>query len=95
MRFVQIVFSPTGGTQKVADTITSQWGKPVEKIDLSDTKTDFTAVNLEKEDIAVVAVPSFGDVCRLWLQSGSKKSVPIRLCAWLSVYMATGPTKIP
>lgn len=60
MRVVQIVFSPTGGTQKVADTITSEWDKPAEKIDLSDPKTDFAAVSLEKEDIAVIAVPSFG-----------------------------------
>lgn len=60
MRVVQIVFSPTGGTQKVADTITSKWGMPAEKIDLSDPKTDFAAVSLNKEDIAVIAVPSFG-----------------------------------
>ncbi len=60
MRVFQIVFSPTGGTQKVADIITSKWDKPAEKIDLSDPKTDFAAVSLEKEDIAVIAVPSFG-----------------------------------
>ncbi len=60
MRAFQIVFSPTGGAQKVADTITSKWDKPAEKIDLSDPKTDFTAVSLEREDIAVIAVPSFG-----------------------------------
>lgn len=60
MSVVQIVFSPTGGTRKVADTITSEWGKPVDEIDLSDPKTDFAAVSLEKEDIAVITVPSFG-----------------------------------
>lgn len=60
MHVVQIVFSPTGGTQKVTDIITSEWGKPVEKIDLSDPKTDFAAVSLDKEDFAVIAVPSFG-----------------------------------
>ncbi len=60
MRVVQIVFSPTGGTQKVADIITSEWGKPVEKIDLSDPKTDFATVSMEKEDVAVIAIPSFG-----------------------------------
>lgn len=60
MRVVQIVFSPTGGTQKVADAFTSRLGASVEKIDLSDPKADFAAVNLAKEDIAVIAVPSFG-----------------------------------
>lgn len=60
MRIVQIVFSPTGGTQKVADIITAEWDKPVEKIDLTDPKTDFAAISLEKETVAVIAVPSFG-----------------------------------
>lgn len=60
MSVFQIVFSPTGGTQKVADTITLKWDKPARKIDLSDPKTDFAAISLEKEDIAVIAVPSFG-----------------------------------
>ncbi len=60
MSVFQIVFSPTGGTQKVADTITLKWDKRARKIDLSDPKTDFAAISLEKEDIAVIAVPSFG-----------------------------------
>ncbi|HJA91659.1 MAG TPA: EFR1 family ferrodoxin [Candidatus Eisenbergiella merdipullorum] len=60
MNIVQIVFSPTGGTQKVADIITGEWGKPVRKIDLSDAKTDFSAISLDQEDLAVIAVPSFG-----------------------------------
>lgn len=60
MRVVQIVFSPTGGTQKVADTITTEWGNLDKKIDLTNAKTDFATVCLDKEDIAVIAVPSFG-----------------------------------
>ncbi len=60
MRVFQIVFSPTGGTQKVADILASKWDKPAENIDLSDPKIDFAAVSLEKEDVAVIAVPSFG-----------------------------------
>ncbi len=58
MNIVQIVFSPTGGTQRVADIITESWGKPVRKIDLTDTGLKTTC--LEKEDVAVIAVPSFG-----------------------------------
>lgn len=60
MNIVQIVFSPTGGTQKAADMITSAWDTPVRKVDLSDPETDFSAVSLEKDDVAVIAVPSFG-----------------------------------
>ncbi len=60
MNIVQIVFSPTGGTQKAADMITSAWDIPVRKVDLSDPETDFSAVSLEKDDVAVIAVPSFG-----------------------------------
>lgn len=60
MGVVQIVFSPTGGTQKVADMITGEWGKPVETVDLTDPKTNFDAISLEREAVAVIAVPSFG-----------------------------------
>lgn len=60
MNIVQIVFSPTGGTQKVADTLTEQLGTTVRHIDLSDAGVDFSSVQLEKDDIAVIAVPSFG-----------------------------------
>lgn len=60
MNIVQIVFSPTGGTQKVADALTEQLGTTVRHIDLSDAGVDFSSVQLEKDDIAVIAVPSFG-----------------------------------
>ena len=60
MSIIEIVFSPTGGTQKAADIIASEWNEPVRKIDLSDPDTDFSAIRLEKEDVAVIAVPSFG-----------------------------------
>ena len=40
MRVSEIVFSPTGGTEQVAETITKAWGMPVDKIDLSNAETD-------------------------------------------------------
>lgn len=40
MRAAQIVFSPTGGTQKVMDILTDGWGMPMERIDLSDPRLD-------------------------------------------------------
>ena len=60
MKLVQIVFSPTGGTQKVADIITEEWKKTVTRIDLSDAGTNGSKINIDKEDIALVAVPSYG-----------------------------------
>lgn len=60
MNVSQIIFSPTGGTEKVADIITKEWGMPVSKIDLSDADTDYSALSMEKEDVAVIAVPSYG-----------------------------------
>ncbi len=60
MGVLQIVFSPTGGTQKVADIITSEWDQPIKKVDLSDWKTDFSKISADKDDIVLIAVPSFG-----------------------------------
>lgn len=60
MKISEIVFSPTGGTQKVAELITQAWGMPVHNIDLSDAEMELSSVCLDKEDLAVIAVPSFG-----------------------------------
>ena len=59
MRCTQIIFSPTGGTQKVVDRLTAAWGEQ-RRIDLCDRDTDFAAQALTGEDVAVIAVPSFG-----------------------------------
>ncbi len=60
MKYIQFVFSPTGGTQKVADTITQVWSSDVQNEDLSDTSKNFRSVHIEKEDLVLIAVPSFG-----------------------------------
>lgn len=60
MRITQIIFSPTGGTQRVADILTSGWNfDAIDKVDLSNPKTDYSLFNFEEDDIAVIAVPSF------------------------------------
>ena len=41
MNAVEIVFSPTGGTEKVADIIGKRWNGNPTKIDLSDAAADF------------------------------------------------------
>ncbi len=60
MNVSQIVFSPTGGTKQVTDIITKAWGMPVNEMDLTNAETDYDSLGLKKEDIAVIAVPSYG-----------------------------------
>ncbi len=60
MNISQITFSPAGGTNQVAEIITKSWQMPVKKIDLSLANTDGSSLNFGKEDIAVIAVPSYG-----------------------------------
>lgn len=60
MKAVEIVFSPTGGTEKVTHIISRQWSENVVKIDLSDFQTDFNKYEINKDDMVLVAMPSFG-----------------------------------
>lgn len=60
MSVVEIVFSPTGGTEKVTHSIGRKWSESAVKIDLSDSKTDFTKCEIKKEDMVLIAMPSFG-----------------------------------
>lgn len=60
MNTVEIIFSPTGGTEKVAHIICRQWSESTIKIDLSDSKADFSGCAIGKEDWVLVAMPSFG-----------------------------------
>lgn len=60
MKALQIMFSPTGGTEQVADTITDAWGIPVHKIDLSHAEPADFSFQPEQGDMALIAVPSYG-----------------------------------
>lgn len=60
MSVYQIVFSPTGGTKKAADIFTKAFGPSYQIIDLSDRENDFSAVHFTRDDLCIVAVPSFG-----------------------------------
>lgn len=60
MNVSQLTFSPTGGTDKVTEIIARAWGMPVNKIDLTNVETDYSSITLGKEDIAIIAVPSYG-----------------------------------
>ena len=60
MNVVEIVFSPTGGTEKVADIIGKHWNENPAKIDFSDATADFSKCEITGQDMAVIAMPSFG-----------------------------------
>lgn len=60
MNTVEIIFSPTGGTEKVAHILGSHWSENTVKIDLSNAKTDFSKCVINEEDQVLVAMPSFG-----------------------------------
>ncbi len=60
MNVIEIIFSPTGGTEKAAHIISRQWSNNVVKIDLSDSQIDFPKYEIDKEDMVLIAMPSFG-----------------------------------
>lgn len=60
MKLVQIVFSPTGGTQKVADILTEKWTGAAARVDLADGGPAIPDISIGQEDIALIAVPSYG-----------------------------------
>lgn len=60
MSIYKIIFSPTGGTDKVADQFVQAFGQETKTIDLTDFTVDFHQISLTEGDICIVAVPSFG-----------------------------------
>lgn len=60
MKYFQIVFSPTGGTLKAAEAVINEWSESFETIDLTDPNGDFSEYSLGSEDIALIALPSYG-----------------------------------
>lgn len=60
MKTYEIIFSPTGGTKKVADILSAALPQETCLVDLTDSKNNFSEIFLEKNDVAVIAVPSYG-----------------------------------
>lgn len=60
MRILQLTFSPTGGTERAAGLITSEWGGPVERVDLTDPAADLSACRVGPGDLVLIAMPSYG-----------------------------------
>ena len=59
MNIYEIIFSPTGGTKKVADFLSRELGSEMACVDLSDRKESFDKVSFTDNDVAIVAVPSY------------------------------------
>lgn len=60
MRYVQLIFSPTGGTRKAAEIVSGEWSRKVETVDLSEANHDFSVHSFQKEDLILIALPSYG-----------------------------------
>lgn len=59
MNIYEISFSPTGGTKKVSGFLANELSREITSIDLSDGKVDFHKMALTKEDLAIIAIPSY------------------------------------
>lgn len=85
MKKYKIIFSPTGGTGKVANAITSNW-TDTETIDLSDHNGNFN-ISLEEGSLALIAMPSFGGLApQLALERLSRINAHLSKCAIVTVY---------
>lgn len=60
MKTFKIIFSPTGGTEKIAAILTDVFAEQSETIDLSNSHFEGSDVHLESSDLAVIAMPCFG-----------------------------------
>ncbi len=60
MKVYELCFSPTGGTQKVANILSNALADEIVSVDLTDSTVHFDGITLTQEDAAVIAVPSYG-----------------------------------
>ena len=59
MNVFEIVFSPTGGTERVSGLVTEALDGNTVTVDLTDSGLDFRAVSMTEDDVAVISVPSY------------------------------------
>ena len=60
MKVIKIVFSPTGGTEKVADIVANNISTENTNIDLCNSNMNFKNVDIDKNDMVIIAIPSYG-----------------------------------
>ena len=100
MNVVEIVFSPTGGTEKVAHIIGKHWSENPAKIDLSDAKTNFNKCGITEQDMVLIAMPSFGGrapavaIERLKQIAGNGAKCTL-VCVYGNRYRGIAPIKRP
>ncbi|MGN0366818.1 MAG: 4Fe-4S binding protein [Suilimivivens sp.] len=86
MKYFQIIFSPTGGTEKVANAITQTWSQ-VDTIDLSVPDINYKDISFESDSLVLIAMPSFGGVApQLALNRLSMLNGNGALCVITAVY---------
>lgn len=86
MKYYQIIFRPTGGTEMVAKTVTQNW-KQVETIDLTLPAADYSKIFFEKDSLVLIAMPSFvGIAPQLALERFSMVKGNGALCVIAAVY---------
>ena len=61
-QIVEMIFSPTGGTRKVADKLGGCLGEVKDVVGLTRYGVDFSDVEIENEDLVVIAAPVFEGV---------------------------------
>lgn len=83
MKTYKIIFSPTGGTAKIADAITKNWTE-TETIDLSNNNY---STSLEADSLALIAMPCFGGLApQFALDRLAKITANNSKCAIVAVY---------
>lgn len=60
MKIFEICFSPCGGTKKVADIVAKEISASISYVDLCDRNSSLTNIKITNEDLAVIAMPSYG-----------------------------------
>lgn len=59
MNVFEMVFSPTGGTEKVSGLVAGALDGNTVTVDLTDSGLDFDALTMTKDDVAVISVPAY------------------------------------
>ncbi|MEY8389900.1 EFR1 family ferrodoxin [Lachnospiraceae bacterium 45-W7] len=60
MSVYRLIFSPTGGTKRVAELFTKAFCSNSTYVDLASRNENFSSFSFHEQDICIVAVPSYG-----------------------------------
>jgi len=85
MKYYRIIFSPTGGTEKVANAITKNW-KQIETIDLTLLDTDYAKISFEKDSLVLIAMPSFGSTQSCLRKAFYAQRKRCNVCCYRSIW---------